>query len=93
MLVLNVTYKVKDGLREEYYNAIAPLAKYFNTENGCICYKYYNSCEDKNELFLLEKWESKEAQLAHTETEQFASLQALKDKYVIYTVVERYSGN
>ena len=82
MIILNVVYHAKKGMRGALYEALTPKAEIFRREPGNLCYSYFAACEDEDALLLLEKWESEEALTAHGQTDVFASLGAIKDAYV-----------
>lgn len=84
MLVLNVTYQVKKGMRKAFYNKLEELEvpKKSREEEGNIAYEYFFHAEDEDCLFLLEKWEDEEAFNRHCETEHFNALQEVKGEYL-----------
>jgi quinol monooxygenase YgiN len=51
-------------------------------EDGCLCYDYYLSEKDENELLLIEKWETKRHQQVHLEQPHMALLRSFKDAYI-----------
>lgn len=85
MLILNVKYNVKPGLRDEFFKAILGegLDELSRNEEGNICYDYFFSTDDPNQLFLVEHWQDVEAFRLHTTLTHFKRLQQLKDKYVV----------
>ena len=90
MIVLNVTFHVKPGMRDAYYEELKPFGEYFRKEKGNHCYSYFASCEDPDVLFLLEKWEDRDALRAHSHTEVFASLAPINEKYTTDIQLKRY---
>ena len=69
----------RDGyLREAQEQGIPDKSR---EEEGCIRYEYFFPVDDENKLFLWEQWESREHQKAHCQTEHFAELGKLKEKY------------
>ena len=92
MIVLNVTYKCKPELREEFLEMI--LAEGIDVEcrgeAGNIKYDYYRSVDDSDELLLVEKWRDAEALTAHGKQPHFARLGELKSEFVIETFIEKY---
>ena len=92
MIVLNVTYKCKPEMREEFLEAILTegIDRSSRAEAGNLRYDYYLPTENDDELFLLEKWRDAEALAAHGNQPHYARLKALKEDYVIDTIVERY---
>lgn len=93
MIVLNVTYKCKEGMREKFLEAIKAegLDAACRAEAGNIKYDYYFSDADPDELLLLEKWQDEEAVKSHNAEPHFKRLGEVKEAYVNETVLERYS--
>lgn len=56
-------------------------------ENGCIRYDYYLSEKDRNELLLIEQWESKEHQQIHINQPHMNTLRSFKNDYITNTVL------
>ena len=92
MLVLNVTYKCKSGMRGDFLEGIyaAGIDDACRAETGNLKYDYYVSLEDQDELFLVEKWRDADALAAHAAQPHIARLKALKEEYVLETVIEKY---
>lgn len=91
MLTICVTYKGMDRQAVEgFYREIRELGidVLSRKEDGNICYEYYWPTERENELFLLEKWKSKEAQQLHSQQAHFKKLGELKAKYSVETKLE-----
>ena len=93
MLTWNVSYHVKDGRRDAFYQAICERGVRANSyqEEGCMKYDYYFSAEDQNELLLVETWTESALQEAHCATEMFARLQALKGEYVAQVNIDKFN--
>ena len=83
---------IKDGKRDEFYNAIlaSGIADASRAEKGNEKYEYYFSPENKNELLLLELWSSAEAVELHMNSQHYKELGELKKEYVTNTVFTRY---
>lgn len=92
MIVLNVTYKCRAGMREAFLESIAAegIGSASRAENGNVKYDYYVPADSGDELLLIEKWKDEEALAAHGATEHFNRLKELKPIYVLDTVIERY---
>ena len=91
--VLEVHYFVRDGMRNEFYDRIISegIASASMAEEGNEKYDYYFSCDDVNELLLLEVWRDEEAVEAHSRTEHFAKLADIKKELVLDTKISRYT--
>ena len=73
------TKEDRDGyLREIQLMGIDEISR---SEIGCVRYDYFYPAGTDTKLFLWEQWESKEHQAAHCQTEHFAKLGKLKEKY------------
>lgn len=79
-----VTYKMatKED-RDGYYREVKEkgIIDRSRAEDGCHRYDYFYPAESETELFLWEQWESREHQKRHCQTEHFAELGKLKEKY------------
>ena len=92
-LLLVVEYKMLPGRRDAFLQAAADLCAYFNTEPGCICYRYLTDPADPDALVLVERWQKAQDQQAHMQTEQFAALRAMKDDYIAASSMRSYTEN
>ena len=92
MIILNVTYKCKPGMREKFVEAIKAegIDAASRAEAGNFKYDYYMSVDNSDELLLVEKWQDAEALAEHGKQPHFARLGALKPEFVLDTVIERY---
>ena len=92
MIVLNVTYKCRPGMREAFLEAIRAegIDEASRAEAGNLKYDYYLPFDGGDELLLIEKWRDEAALSAHTETPHYARLKELKPRFVTETVVERF---
>lgn len=81
MFTIYVTYKGSDRAAVEgFYREIRELdiAALSKKEKGNVRYEYYWPAEHDNELFLLEIWETREAQQIHTQQAHFKSWESSK---------------
>ena len=92
MLVLNVTYKCKPDMRDEFLEAIMAegIDVACRAEAGNRKYDYYIPTDGSDDLLLLEKWKDEDAIASHGQQPHMAALRALKEKYVIETVIEKF---
>ncbi len=92
MIVLNVTYRCKPGMKEEFLKAIiaegVDLA--CRSEAGNIKYDYYLPADGSDEILLVEKWRDSDALAEHGRQPHMARLKALKTEYVTDTRIERF---
>jgi len=92
MIVLNVTYKCKPELRDEFLEMIMTegIDAACRDEPGNIKYDYYRSVDDCDKLLLVEKWRDAEALAAHGKQPHIARLGELKPEFVEETIIEKY---
>ncbi|MBQ9931909.1 MAG: antibiotic biosynthesis monooxygenase [Firmicutes bacterium] len=93
MLVLNVTYITKPGMRDSFLAKVSELqmAEKSRAEEGNAAYEYHIPLEGDDRIFLLEKWKDEDAFAAHTKEEHFLALGKIKNEYVEETILEKYS--
>ena len=84
MYTIYVIFKCIDGKREAFVERVRQegILDAIRAEDGCIRYDYYYSEEDKNELLLIEAWETSEHQKIHITQPHMDKLRALKDDYI-----------
>ena len=94
MIVLNVTYKCKAGMREKFLETIKAegLDAASRAEAGNIKYEYYFADADPDVLFLLEHWRDEEAVRLHNAEPHFKRLGELKAEFTEKTILERYNA-
>ncbi len=94
MIVLNVTYKCKEDMRDEFLEMIITegIDEASRAEHGNMKYDYYLPADGRNELLLVEKWLDADALTVHARQPHFAKLGELKQKYVSDTIIERYES-
>ena len=92
MIVLNVTYKCKPDMRDEFLEMIYTegIDVASRAEEGNIKYDYYTPVDGSDELLLVEKWRDAEALAAHGKQEHFARLGELKKEFVLDTIIEKF---
>ena len=85
-------FKCLPGKREAFVERVKKegILDAVLAEDGCICYDYYFSDKDANELLLVEAWESKKHQQIHIEQPHMATLRALKGDYVESTTLKEF---
>ncbi len=93
MIILNVTYKCKPGMREKFLEAIVAegIDVACRAEAGNIKYDYYRAVNDSDELLLVEKWLDAEVLAVHGKQTHFARLGEIKSEFVENTIIEKYT--
>ena len=94
MIVLNVTYLCKPGLRDAFLKMIVTegIDAASRGEDGNIKYDYYLPANGSDELLLVEKWRDADALARHGMQTHYAKLKSLKTEYVTDTVIERFES-
>ena len=94
MIVLNVSYKCRPGMRDEFLERIRweGIDAASRAEAGNLKYDYYFPADGGDELLLVEKWRDADALAEHGRQSHFAKLGALKAEYVTDTVIEKFAG-
>ncbi len=94
MIVLNVTYKCKDGMRDEFLEAIMAegIDIACRAEDGNFKYDYYMSVQEDNEMLLVEHWRDADALAAHQGQAHFKRLGEIKNEFVDETILEKYQN-
>ena len=84
MYTISVVFKCLPGKREAFVERVRAegILAAVLAEDGCHRYDYYFSEADKNELLLIEEWESKKHQQIHIEQPHMARLREIKDDYI-----------
>lgn len=90
-LLLCVCYTARHGLREQFVDEIASsgVLEKIRSEDGCIGYEYYYAAQDEDKVLLVEQWESQEKQAVHMKQPHMEHLKAIKEKYIVDTLVEK----
>ena len=91
MLKLSVNYIAKPGRREEFLRRVVEegILTAIRREEGCLRYDYYLSCQNEDEILLLEAWDTEEHQRIHMEQEHMKRLRVIKDECIAETKLNR----
>ena len=92
MYTIYVKFDCFEGKREAFVEAVKRegILAAILAEDGCIRYDYYFSEADKNELLLIEAWETKKHQEVHIEQPHMAKLRSLKGEYIESTTLGEF---
>lgn len=87
MYTIYVVFKCVKDKREEYIEKLKKegIVDAIRNEDGCIKYDFYFSEKNKDEILLLEAWESKKHQEIHLTQPHMDKLREIKKDYVIST--------
>ena len=94
MIVLNVTYKCKPGMREAFLEAIRAegLDAASRAEAGNSKYDYYFAADEPDVLLLVEHWRDEEAVRLHNAEPHFRRIGEVKAAFVEETILERFNA-
>ena len=91
MLKLSVNYFAKPGRREEFLRRIVEggILAAIRAEEGCLRYDYYLSCQNEDEILLLEEGDTAQHQRIHMEQEHMKRLRVIKDDCIADTQLHK----
>lgn len=89
MYTIYVVFKTVDGKREQFIEKVKSegIVDAVRAEDGCLRYDYYFSEKDKNEILLIEAWESAEHQKVHITQPHMDRLREIKQDYILSTTL------
>jgi quinol monooxygenase YgiN len=92
MYNIYVVFKCLDGKREAFVEKVKAegILDAIRAEDGFHRYDYYFSEADKNELLLIETWESYEHQQVHIAQPHMAKLREFKNDYIETTTLGEF---
>jgi quinol monooxygenase YgiN len=93
MYTIYVVFKCLPDKREAFVERVRKegILDAVRAEDGCIRYDYYFSEADKNELLLIEAWETKRHQEIHIEQPHMAALRSFKSEYIETTTLGEFT--
>ena len=91
---LIVTYYCKEGMRQDFLDAVINEGVYegSNNDKGCLQYEYFLPVEEKDVVVLLERWENDEVLQEHLKTPHIAKMPDIKERFVKDTTVEKFDA-
>ena len=91
-ITLNLYYTGKGDaaqkFAEEMVNSGTVAA--IRAEKGNLRYEYYQPLDDLETILLIDSWESQEALDLHHASPMMAQIAALREKYDLHMMVEKY---
>ncbi len=92
MYKIYVIFKCYPNKRESFVERVRSegILADIRAEDGCLRYDYYFSESDKNELLLIEAWETAEHQKVHIAQPHMDRLRGFKDDYVESTTLGEF---
>ena len=94
MLVLNVRYMIKPGMREEFIKIVLDerILAASKNEEGNMRYDFFYPIDSKDDIFLIEQWKDKETWEAHKRTKHVMKLQEIKKEYVVNMIPNAFEA-
>lgn len=91
-ILLCVTYVAKTNKRMDFLNEIlsSGVLEKIQEEDGCLCYEYFLSSKNENDILLIERWESENQQQKHLEQQHMEVIKEIKNRYILYTQMEKF---
>ena len=91
MIKVEVKYLLKTGQRNNFYNAIVKkgIDVAAKNEEGNVKYDFDIPTNESDVLYLYELWQDEDALTAHAQMEHYKFLGALKEMYVIETILDK----
>ena len=95
MLVFNVRFKCKPGMRDAFLERIRAegIIAGSRAEPGNLRYDYCVPVDDGDDLFLIEQYIDADAVAAHVRQAHTAKLVELKEVYVTELILEKYEDD
>ena len=92
MYTIYVIFNCFDGKRESFVENVKAegLVDQIRAEDGCIRYDFYFSEKDKNEILLIEEWDSKEKQQIHIAQPHMEAFREIKKDYIEKTTIGEF---
>lgn len=89
MYTIYVKFDCLPGKREAFIRKVKDtgILDAIRAERGCICYDYYLSEKNPDELLLIEQWESKSHQQTHIAQPHMVLLRGFKDDFITKTTL------
>jgi len=74
MIQLNITVRIRDGHRMEFFQTLDSLVRLYRKENGCISYEYRFDEVEPNCCTIDAAWQSLQHLEKHFQNDNFAVL-------------------
>lgn len=78
MIIVEVYYRAKPGMRDKIIELAKPNVDGSRKEKGNISYTHYASIENDQDMFVFERWENPDALRAHSKTEHHMAFSAAR---------------
>lgn len=81
MVIVTVKSNPRPEFKENFIQAFNEVSLLVHKEEGCLEYKIYQKNATSTELFVFERWETREALDAHLATEHMKAFFTKTDKW------------
>ncbi|MBQ4364593.1 MAG: antibiotic biosynthesis monooxygenase [Oscillospiraceae bacterium] len=92
MITVNLYYKGQNGSARRFAEEMesSGIADAIRAEKGNLRYEYFIPIKDSETVLLIDAWEDQAAIDTHHASPMMARLSALREKYDLHMVMERY---
>ena len=92
-ITVNLRYTGIDGNARKFAKEMisSGTVDAIRAEEGNLRYEYYQSLDDPETILLIDSWASQEAIDAHHASPMMKTIAALREKYDLHMMVERYN--
>jgi len=93
-ITINLRYTGTDGSALKFAEEMisSGTVNAIRAEEGNLRYEYYQSLDNPETILLIDSWADQEAIDAHHASPMMATIAALREKYDLHMIVERYNG-
>ncbi len=94
-ITVNIYYKGKNGSAREFVRKMkeSGIVDEVRKEDGNERYEYFFSDEDPETVLLIDRWRDQSALDLHHSLPLMGKIAALRDKYDLEMIVERFDGD
>lgn len=91
-ITINIYYTSENGNARKFAEEMiqSGTVKKIRSEEGNLCYEYFQPFDDPETLLLKDQWESQEAIDAHHASPMMQTIAELREKYGLKMKVERH---
>ena len=91
-ITVNLRYTGKNGNARRFAEEMTAggTVAAIRAEKGNLRYEYYQPLDDPETILLIDSWESQAAIDIHHASPMMATIAALREKYDLHMIVERY---
>ena len=91
-ITFNIYYKGENGNPKKFAEEMVKsgIVDEIKSKKGNLRHDYFIPLNDENTILLIDSWENQEALDLHHNSETMSKIMALRDKYDLHMVVEKY---